>query len=699
MQIKKPDWTPQATKVAHHCQAHDVQWTDDYAWLRAENWQQAMRTPEALPTPVKEYLNEENTYFTEAMAETEQLQAKLISEMRARIKEKDASVPYKDGPYDYFYRYDEGGEHPLYLRKHRDNSSEEIILDINHEAREHEYFDPDLVEHSPDHKTLAWSRDTSGAEYYKVSLRDLTTGIDSNYTIEDVDTATWANANTLFYTRVDENHRPSKVYRHTLGTDPADDTLVFDEKDTRFSISVHTSLSQAYVFICTGMNDQDEVLFIPTDDYTASPSIVEPRTEGLEYSVEHQNDRFIILTNADGATDFKIVETPVCTPSRKHWHDLIPHQPGTMLRTVAAYENWLMWLVVENALPQIYYMNADGNQQKIAFDEEAYSLWFSTGYEYNDSAIRVGYSSPTTPTQTYRFELNTSERELLKEQQIPSGHNSGDYITRRITATSHDGAEVPVTLLHHRDTPVDGSAPCLLYGYGSYGASMPASFSGNRLSLVNRGFVYAIAHIRGGQEKGRAWYEAAKLGNKPNTFHDFIAAATALIDLKFTANGKIVMQGGSAGGLLVGAVVNMRPELFGGAIADVPFVDVLNTILDDTLPLTPGEWSQWGNPIESKQAFEDIKSYSPYDNVTAQHYPPMLVTAGVSDPRVTYWEPAKWVAKLRDTKTDDNILLLKTNMTSGHYGKTGRFAQLEDAALSYTFAMNIVATTAATLRL
>lgn len=687
MKINLPAAAPVAEKIPHQCSAHGQKWSDDYAWLRADNWQQAMREPETLPAPIAEYLQAENQYFSEAMAETTTLQSTLISEMRGRIQDKDISLPDRDGQYDYLHKYNAGAEHPVYLRKHKDSTSQEKLLDINVEAKAHEYFDHDLVEHSPDHKTLAWSCDTSGAEYFELFFRDLESGNDLDYSIADVDTAAWADPQTLFYTRVDENHRPNKVFIHRLGTPPDNDVLTYEETDERFSVEVATSMSREYIFISTGMNDQDEVWFIPTASPDTAPKVIEPRTNGLEYEVEHQHQRFIILTNADKATDFKLVEAPLDQPSRSHWQDLIPHQPGTMIHAFNVYENWITWLSVKNALPLLSYMKNGDDSQTIDFGEEAYSLSLDSGYEYNTSIIRFDYSSPTTPEQTFEFNLEEGTRRFLKEQVIPSGHNRQHYLTKRIHATSHDGAEVPVTLLYHHKTALDGSAPCLLYGYGSYGASIPAAFSGKRLSLVDRGFVYAIAHVRGGEEKGRAWYEGAKLGNKPNTFHDFIAAAEALIDKQYTSAKKITIHGGSAGGLLVGAVLNMRPDLIGSAVADVPFVDVLNTILDDTLPLTPGEWSQWGNPIESEQAFNDIRSYSPYDNVQAQEYPAMLVTAGVSDPRVTYWEPAKWVAKLRAIKTDANPLLLKTNMTSGHFGKTGRFAALEDSALTYAFAV------------
>jgi oligopeptidase B len=678
---------PVAEKRPAACEAHGTTWSDDYAWLRANNWQAAMREPDALPSDIKAYLQAENAYYDKVMQDTQTLQKKLIEEMRGRIKERDDSVPDRDGPYCYSSRYMEGGEHPIYLRTNKQGGEEQILLDINAEAAGHDYFDPGVIDHSPDHNTLAWSCDTSGAEYYTLLIRDLRTGLDYDYVIQDIDEAAWADAHTLFYTRVDDHHRPDKVFRHTKGTDPENDVLVYHEQDTRFFCSVYRCRSGEFIIIHTGMNDQDECWCIPTANVDAAPQLIEKRTPGLEYSVEHQGERFLILTNADEATDFKLVEAPVASPSRNNWKDIIAHKPGRMLLTVEAYRNWLLWMERENALPRICFMSKDGGIGQVTFNEEAYSLELDASLEYATDQFRFLYSSPTTPEKTIEFDLLTGDRTLLKEQEIPSGHDASHYVTRRMLASSHDGAQVPVTVVHHMDTALDGSAPCLLYGYGSYGHSMPAAFHSECLSLVDRGFIYAIAHVRGGQEKGRAWYEDAKFGNKPNSFHDFIAAALALVGANYTSAGSIIIEGASAGGLLVAATLNMRPELFGGAIADVPFVDVLNTILDESLPLTPGEWSQWGNPLESREAFEHIRAYSPYDNVTATNYPPMLVTAGVSDPRVTYWEPAKWVAKLRALKTDDNILLLKTNMSSGHFGKTGRFAELEDAARSYAFAI------------
>jgi len=676
---------PVAEKRKHISTFHNVELSDSYNWLRATNWQEAMRDPDLLPDDIKTYLKAENDYYEDAMADTGELQETLIAEMRGRIKEDDSSVPVKDGPFAYTWKYVEGGEHPIRTRTPRDGGEEEVLLDVNKEAVGQDYFEIGFVGENPDHSVLAWSRDMSGAEYYALLFRTLATGKDSEYELKDVGSCAWGDNTTLFYSKVDENHRPSKIYRHTLGTSQEEDVMVYEEPDPRFYCGVGRSRSGEYVFISAGMNDQDEMRFIPTSNPEAQPTLVQARTEGLEYSVEHQGERFLILTNDGDAEDFKIVETPISAPSKENWKDFIPHKQGRMLISLDAYEAWVIWMERENAQPRICFMDTAGNIQHIAMDEEAYSLGVAPSPEFATDIFRFTYSSPTTPSQVFDYDLKSGERRLLKEAEIPSGHNKEDYVARRIMAKSHDGAEVPITILHHKKTELDGSAPCLLYGYGSYGASMPASFSPNRLSLVDRGFIYAVAHVRGGEEKGRAWYE-----KKPNTFHDFIAAGETLADKQFTTRGNIVIMGGSAGGLLVGACVNMAPDLFAGAVADVPFVDVLNTILDDTLPLTPGEWSQWGNPIESKEAFDWIRAYSPYDNVEAKDYPAMLVTAGVSDPRVTYWEPAKWVAKLRTLKTDDNILMLRTNMTSGHFGKSGRFAALEDAARSYAFALKAV---------
>ncbi|SEM66552.1 oligopeptidase B [Loktanella fryxellensis] len=690
--LPAPPGAPQAARRPVTTTVHGVDLHDDYGWLRAGNWQDAMRDPTVLPADIADYLRAENAYYDTAMAPTAALQDRLIAEMRGRIQEDDSSVPRVHGDHAYSVRFAAGAEYPLILRTPAAGGAETVLLDVTAEAAAQAYFSLGQTQVSPDHATLAWAADVNGSEFYQLNLRDIGTGRDLPYHIADVASVAWADARTLFYVRVDARHHPNRVYRHTLHSDPATDALVYEESDTRYHVSVGRQRSGAYVTINTGMNDENEVHLIPTVDPTVAPMLIEARTTGLEYEVEHQGDHLLILTNANGAVDFKVMTTPVATPSRSHWTDLIPAEDGRMIVSLSAYRDWTIWMERRNALPRICYVARGApidTAQVIGFAEDAYALGSDPSPDYATDGFRFTYSSPTTPSQVYDFDLSTGLRTLRKTAVIPSGHDPADYVTVRTTAPSHDGAPVPVTLLFHRDTPRDGTAPCLLYGYGSYGASMPAGFSANRLSLVNRGFVYAIAHVRGGEERGRAWYEAAKGAGKPNTFHDFIAAARHLIAEGYTAQGRIVINGGSAGGLLVGAVLNMAPQLWAGAVADVPFVDVLSTILDDTLPLTPGEWSQWGNPITDRAAFDTIRSYSPYDNVTAQAYPPMLVTAGVSDPRVTYWEPAKWVAHLRVIKTDDAVLLLRTNMTSGHFGQTGRFAALADAARTYAFALAV----------
>ncbi len=689
-----PNGAPVADRRDHVSHHHGVTLTDPYHWIRADNWQEAMREPSRLPDDIKTYLEAENAYYQEAMADTEALQDALIAEMRGRIKEDDSSPARKNGPFFYRSEFSEGQEYPRFVRCPVKGGDDQTIFDANVEAKDEDYFQLGGLSVSPNHETLAWKRDTNGSEFYRLSFRTLKSGTESAYQIDDVGGFAWADDTTLIYVKVNENHRPDKVYRHDLNTPEADDVLVYQETDERYYVSVSRARSGRFVQIITGMNDETEVHVIPTDTPTAAPRLIAPRKAGEEYSVEDQGEHFLIVTNADGAFDFKVMRAPIATPDRPNWIEVLGHKPGRTIVSLDTLMGWTVWLERENALPVIRYCRADAaltaDAPSVAFDEDAYSLGIDVGPEFATDLIRFTYSSPTTPSETFDFNLSDGSRTLIKRQEIPSGHKASDYVTRRILAQSHDGQEVPVTLLHRADLTLDGSAPCLLYGYGSYGMSMPASFSSNRLSLIDRGFVYAIAHVRGGEEKGRMWYEASKFEGKPNSFHDFIAAGETLVEQGYTSAGQIVIHGGSAGGLLVGAVANMAPDLLAGVIADVPFVDVLNTILDASLPLTPGEWSQWGNPNDTKEEFDTIMGYSPYDNVTAQNYPAMLVTAGVSDPRVTYWEPAKWVAKLRTLKTGNNALLLKTNMTSGHFGKSGRFQALEDAARGYAFAMKAV---------
>ncbi|WP_419913273.1 S9 family peptidase [Hoeflea sp.] len=671
---------------------HGISRTDDYAWLRADNWQQVFQDPSVLDAEIRAYLEAENAYQKQAMADTEALQKTLFSEMRGRIKEDDSSVPSPDGPFAYGMSYVTGGEQPRFFRIPRQGGDEELLLDGDAEAADGAYFRISGANHAPDHKRMIWGFDDKGSEIFKLRVRDLGSGNDLEDSVENTGGGgAWSRGSDgFFYTLLDENHRPSRVYYHGIGSAQPDDRLIFEESDPGFFVSVGGSKLNDFIFINIHDHQTSEYRILPADDPQAEPRIVAPRQTGVEYDMHEGGDVFYILTNADGAKDFKIVEASVDAPGRENWRDVVTHQPGRLILSHMVFAGHLVWLQRENGLPTIVIRErGSGEEHAIAFDEEAYSLGLQGSYEYDTEVIRFSYSSMTTPSQQFDYNMRTRERVLLKTQEVPSGHNVEDYVTRRVMAPSHDGTEVPVSLLYRKDTALDGSAPCLLYGYGSYGATIPASFNTNCLSLVDRGFVYAIAHVRGGKDKGFAWYEDGKHLKKTNTFHDFIAAAEYLAAENFTSADRIVAEGGSAGGMLMGAIANMAPDRFGAIIAAVPFVDVLTTMLDDTLPLTPPEWPEWGNPIASKEDYEIIASYSPYDNVRAQDYPPILALAGLTDPRVTYWEPAKWVARLRAVKTGDAPVLLKTNMDAGHAGASGRFQRLEEVAYEYAFALKV----------
>ena len=701
--------------------AHGRTRTDDYAWLTDENWQQVMRDPAALRADIRAYLEAENTYKDAALAPTQALRAALFGEFRGRIKEDDSSVPAKDGAWEYYHRYREGGQHPVVCRRQAgepardaaggkgggisdhatshtagdtvtDAAGEQVLLDGDAQAEGKSYYRVGGHGHSWNHRRFAWTVDENGSEFYTLRVKDLDTGRCLDDVIERCSGGfVWAaDHQTLLYTVLDDNHRPCKVLRHRLGADAMDDTLVHEELDAGFFLGVAVTESRRFLVIDAHDHVTSEVRLIEAAQPDSAPVLVAERDPDTEYDVSHHGDRLIILTNADGAEDFKIVEAPIASPGRAHWVDLVAHRPGVLIVGFAVYARWLVRIERENALPRIVVRDLEsGEEHAIAFEEEAYSLGLAGGYEFDTDTLRFTYSSMTTPEHVYDYDMRTRERVVRKVQQVPSGHDPADYVTRRIMAASHDGEAVPISLLHHKDTRIDGSAPLLLYGYGSYGMSMPASFGTTRLSLVDRGFVYAIAHVRGGTERGYAWYANGKLAKKTNTFHDFIAAAHSLVEHGFTRRGRIAIHGGSAGGLLVGACTNMAPELFHAVIAEVPFVDVLNTICDDTLPLTPPEWPEWGNPIESETAYDCIAAYSPYDNVEAKDYPHIIATAGLTDPRVTYWEPAKWVAKLRATKTGDRLLVLHTNMDAGHGGAAGRFDRLEETALVYAFVLYV----------
>jgi oligopeptidase B len=680
-------------KVSAH---HGVELVDEYAWLRDESWQEVMRDPHALAPEIRAYLEAENAYTKAALADTAELQDQLFAEMKGRIKEDDSSVPAPDGPFAYFRSYVAGGQYPRIGRCPRAGGPEELLLDGNKEAEGKAYWQLGAIAHSPDHRLLAYAVDDKGSELYTVRIRDLATGADLPDVIADTHgDLVWArDSRTLFYVRLDGKHRPLFVYRHRVGAPAGQDALVYAEKDMGFYVGVNQTQSGRFVLIDAHDHQTNEVFLIDADRPESAPRVVAAREHGHEYSVDHHGDRLYIRTNSGGAEDFRICEAPLCDLAMSGWREVVSHRPGRLILDIVAFAGHLVRLEREDGLPRIVVRQlSDGSEHAIAFDEEAYSLGMSGGYEFDTTMLRFTYSSMTTPTQTYDYDMQTRARVLRKTQEVPSGHDPVDYVTRRIYAPAADGEMVPISLLYRKSTPLDGSAPLLLYGYGAYGIAIPAGFSTVWLSLVDRGFVFAIAHIRGGKDKGYRWYTDGKHERKLNTFTDFIAAGEHLAREGYTRRGRIVANGGSAGGMLMGVVANMAPDLFLGIIADVPFVDVLNTMLDDTLPLTPPEWPEWGNPLTSAEDFAIIRSYSPYDNVAAGPYPHIFAYGGLTDPRVTYWEPAKWIARLRARNTSDSLILLKTNMEAGHGGASGRFEQLKEYAVDFAFALKIAGKT------
>ncbi|GJD57463.1 S9 family peptidase [Methylobacterium dankookense] len=702
----RPSDPPVAEIRPHAFTVRGRQLGDDYAWLKAENWQAVLKDPAALPEDIAAYLRAENAYAEAALAGDAALRKTLVAEMRGRIREDDSGVPEPDGPFAYYTRHREGGQHPLVCRRPRsesrapgapddlgDEAAEQILIDGDREGEGLAFFEIAAAVHADDHGRLAWSVDTKGSELYTIRVRDLATGADLDDRVEATSgEAIWAgDGQSFWYVAVDANHRPAKVMRHRVGTGQDADETVYVERDAGFFVHIGETQSGAFLAVTASDHETAEIHLLDRHDPAAKLTVVQPREPLLIYSVEHRSGDLYILTNADGAEDFKIVTAPLATPGRAHWRDLVPHRAGVMIRHLHPIANHLVRLEIENARPRIIVRDlGTGEEHPVAFAEEAYSLGLQPGHAFDTATIRFVYSSMTTPAETWDYDCVSRERTLRKRQAVPSGHDPAAYVTRRLFATAPDGEQVPISLLHRRDCPIDGTAPLLLYGYGSYGTLMPAGFRTNLLSLVDRGFVYAIAHVRGGTEKGWRWYLDGKREKKPNTFSDFVACAQALIGAGYTAPKRIVAHGGSAGGMLMGAVANLAPELFAGIVADVPFVDVLNTMLDGDLPLTPPEWPEWGNPAESETAFETILSYSPYDNVAAKDYPAILALGGLTDPRVTYWEPAKWVAKLRATMTGGGPVLLRINMEAGHGGAAGRFDRLEEVGLIYGFALRAV---------
>ena len=661
--------------------------TDDYAWMKDEGWQQVLRDPKVLRADIREHLEAENAYTKAVLAGTEDLQAQLFAEMKGRIKEDDSSVPAPDGPWEYYARYDTGAEHPIHARRPRGGGGEQVLIDENALAEGKAFFQVGAAHHSPDHALFAWAADAQGSEYYEIRVKDLATGEEVGAPVESAygDFVFSPDSQWIFWIWRDENARPAKVFRRPARG--GEDVLVYEEQDDGMFLGVGVTSDDSHILIHVGNQETTELWLIPATEPTAAPVVAEPRRTGVKYSLDHWMDRWVIRTNDDGAVDFKLAVSEAAVPAKVSWRDWVAHEPGRYITGFAAYADHLVRAERVNALDRLVVMDRSGGEHVVAFDEEAYALHLETGFEYGATLTRFVYQSPTTPRQWFDYDMATRQRTLRKTQEVPSGHDPSRYLARRLYATAPDGEQVPITLLMRKDVAQDGSAPVLLYGYGSYGHAMEPSFSIRNLSLVDRGWIWATAHIRGGSDKGWGWFLDGRKEKKPNTFTDFIACAEHLVAQGYATKGKIAAYGGSAGGMLMGAVANLRPDLWGAIIAAVPFVDVLNTMSDTSLPLTPPEWPEWGNPIEDPKAYDLIASYSPYDQVKAQAYPPILATGGLSDPRVTYWEPAKWVAKLRDYTTGEAPILLKINMEAGHGGASGRFDFLKEIALDYAFAI------------
>jgi oligopeptidase B len=677
---------PVAAKKPKELTIHGDTRVDNYYWLRERE------NPEVIA-----YLEAENAYRETLIKETEPLQDKIFDEMVGRIKQDDSSVPYLDNGYYYYSRYEEGKEYPVYCRKKGSlEAEEEVLADVNKMAEGHEYYHVGGLSVSPDNRYLALGIDTVSRRKYTIHIKDLSTGemLDDQIPLT-TGGSTWAgDSKTLFYTLKDDQTLRSKaIYRHTRGSDSSGDVLVYEEKDETFGTYVYKSKSKKYIIIGSSSTLTNEYRFLPADKPAAKPRVIQPRVRGLEYSVAHFGDQFYIITNLD-ATNFRLMRTAVDRTGKEHWEEVIAHREDIFLESIEIFKDYL---VVQERKEGLYHLRVipwdNGSEHYIDMGEEVYTAYISTNPEFDTPWLRYSYSSMTTPNSVYDYHLETKERKLMKQDEVLGGDfDRENYEARRIYATADDGKKIPMSVVYRKGTELNGQNPTLLYGYGSYGITMEPRFSSARLSLLDRGFVFAMAHIRGSQVYGRPWYEDGKLLNKINTFTDFNDCAEHLIASGYTSPDHLYAMGGSAGGLLMGAVINLQPELYHGVIAAVPFVDVVTTMLDEEIPLTTSEYDEWGNPNEEVY-YRYMLIYSPYDQVEAKDYPHLLVTTGLHDSQVQYWEPAKWVAKLREVKTDDNLLLLYCNMDTGHGGASGRFERLRETAMEYTFLLHLAGIT------
>lgn len=683
---------PIAEKIDSSMTIHGDTRVDPYFWMRLSDSQKIAKNPDRQTQKVVDYLTAENAYNKKQLKETEALQEKLYNEIVGRISQKDESVPYFDNGYWYYSRFEEGKEYPIYCRKEKTlEATEQILLNVNSLAEGYDYYSARGLRVSPDNKILAFAEDTLSRRVYSYRFIDLTT----NEFLKDVVSnaepgGAWANDNaTFFYTTKNKVTLLSeKIWRHSLGTEQEQDKMMFFEEDPSFYIGVSRSKSGKYITIGESSTETDDYWILDADHSQGDFQQFTPRTEKLKYSIFHYQDKFYVLTNWE-AKNFRLMETDQASTEQSSWKEVIAHREDVLISDIEIFDNWLVLQERSNALTKLRVINQKTHEEHyIAFDEPAYVVYSSINPEFSTEILRFGYSSLTTPGSTYDYNMRTREKELMKQNEVVGGHDPNTYVTERVFAEARDGVQIPVSIVYKKGLKIDGTNPLLQYGYGSYGASMDPRFSSVRLSLLDRGFIYAIAHIRGGQEMGRQWYEDGKMFKKKNTFNDFVDVSRFLINENYTSTEHLYAMGGSAGGLLMGAVINQAPELYNGVIAAVPFVDVVSTMLDESIPLTTGEFDEWGNP-KDLESYEYMLSYSPYDQVKAQDYPNLMVTTGYFDSQVQYWEPAKWVAKLRDKKTDDNLLLFYTNMEAGHGGASGRFRRYKETAMEYAFFMKL----------
>lgn len=690
--LKDDIMPPVAEKILHEFKESGGSRVDNYYWMKLSDEQKNATTKDEQTQKVLNYLNAENDYLKAKMKDSEGLQEKIYTEIIGRIKQTDESVPYQDNGYWYYTRYEEGQEYPIYCRKVGSlQGKEEVMLNVNDMAKGHDYFQVTGLSVSEDNTILAYGVDTVSRRRYTIHFKNLKTGAKTDTPIPNTEgQVTWANDNkTIFYSKKDSvTLRSNRIFKHKLGADPSKDQLIFEEMDETFYTGVYKTKSNKYIIIWSGSTLTNYYQTVDANSPDGKFKEFSPRERGLEYSIDHYGDKFYVVTNLD-AKNFKLMETAVTKTSKENWKEKIAHRNDTLLQGIEIFKDYLVLSERANAnsLMQIIDQKT-GAKHYLDFGEPAYTVFPSINLDFNTELLRYGYTSLTTPSSTFDYNMKTRERKLLKQQEIVGGYNPQDYQTERAWATAKDGTRVPLSMVYKKGIKKDGNNPTLLYAYGSYGASTDPTFSITRLSLLDRGFIYAIAHIRGGQEMGRQWYEDGKLFKKKNTFTDYIDCAEFLIEDGYTKADKLFAMGGSAGGLLMGAVVNMRPDLFKGVVAKVPFVDVISTMMDESIPLTTGEFDEWGNP-KNPEYYMYMLDYSPYDQVKPQAYPNMLVTTGLHDSQVQYWEPAKWVAKLRELKTDDNTLLLRTNMETGHGGTTGRFKVYKETAQEYAFMLNL----------